>query len=64
MSELLRVYIVKLTNCIIFLQREFNLYDEYISFISHPPKLFSCNRLEDVIRINNAMGNVQSTCKK
>lgn len=64
LSELLRVYIIKLTNCIIFLQREFNLYDEYISFISHPPKLFSCNKLEDVIRMNKIMSNRQTTSKK
>lgn len=52
MSMLCYVYIIKLTNCIIFVQREFNIYNEYITHVSHPPRLPISNKLDDVIKLN------------
>ena len=52
MQHLFYVYIIKLTNCIIFVQREFNIYNEYITHVSHPPRLPISNKLDDVIKLN------------
>lgn len=52
MSMLFYVYIVKLTNCILFVQQEFKMYSKYVNHVSHPPKLPIVKNLEDVVNIN------------
>ncbi len=58
-SEIFRIYIIKLTNCIIFSQREFKLYKKYIEFISNPPKLVVHKNLSDVINANKSFKSKQ-----
>lgn len=51
-SMMCYVYIIKLANCIMCAQREFEMYEEYIKYISHPPKLLISNKLEDIVKLN------------
>lgn len=54
-SEIFRVYIIKLTHCIIFSQREFKLYKKYVEFVSNPPRLVVHKKLSDVINANKSI---------
>ncbi len=57
MSMFCYIYILKLTNCIIFAQREFALYDRYIKHISHPPTFSIIKNLDDAVKSNTSIKN-------
>ncbi len=51
-SKLFTVYIIKLTNTILLLQKEQSLYKDYITHISYPPQLIYVDSLRKATELN------------